>query len=180
MRWSGVGVQPSRVGALRERIDPDVSVSQSNRRVTSPRQLAEARRVAARLHRGLADDIRRLREDAAVSRSQLATAAGVDLSFLCRLEEARERPSIETYTKLSLALGADLNTRLYPNTGPAIRDRHQARILEALMGHVDARWRVYPEVAVRRPSRGWIDALLHDPSRGVVIADGDPVGSPSA
>ncbi|MBI3746727.1 MAG: helix-turn-helix transcriptional regulator [Chloroflexi bacterium] len=138
--------------------------------MANQKQHAEARRVATRLHRGLAEDIRRLREDAAVSRTQLADAAGIDLSFLCRLEEGRERPSLDTYAKLSAALGADLSARFYPNTGPAIRDRHQARILEALLASLQPRWRAFPEVAVRRPSRGWIDVVLHDERSGSLVA----------
>lgn len=138
--------------------------------VAGQKQLAEARRAATRLHRGLADDVRRLREDGAVSRSQLAEVAGIDLSFLCRLEDGRTRPSLDTYAKLATALGADLSTRLYPNTGPAIRDRHQARILEALLASLQPRWRAFPEVAVRHPSRGWIDVVLHDEREETVIA----------
>jgi transcriptional regulator with XRE-family HTH domain len=138
--------------------------------VASQKQLAEARRVATRLHRGLAEDIHRLREDAAVTRAQLADVAGIDLSFLCRLEDGRERPSLDTYAKLSAALGADLSARFYPNTGPAIRDRHQARILEALLASLHPRWRAFPEVAVRRPSRGWIDVVLHDERGECLVA----------
>jgi transcriptional regulator with XRE-family HTH domain len=138
--------------------------------VVSPRQIAEARRQATRVHRGLAEDVRRLREDAGATRAQLAEAAGIDLAFLCRIEEGRERPSIDTYAKLSVALGADLSSRLYPNTGPAIRDRHQARMLESLLSVLHPRWHAYPEVAVRRPSRGWIDVVLHSPHEGDLVA----------
>ena len=59
-------------------------------------------------------------------------------------------------------MGADLATRAYPNTGPAIRDRHSVPILEALLANLHGRWTPFTEVAVRRPSRGWIDAALHD------------------
>lgn len=97
-------------------------------------------------------------------------AAGVDLAYLCRIEEGRERPTVDTYAKLATALGADVSARLYPNTGPAIRDRHQARILEALIGLVHPRWRLYPEVAVRQPSRGWIDAILHAARTAELVA----------
>jgi transcriptional regulator with XRE-family HTH domain len=138
--------------------------------MASPRQLAEARRQALRVHRNLADDVRRLREDAGASRAHLASTAGIDLAYLCRIEEGRERPSIETYAKLSVALGADLTSRLYPNTGPAIRDRHQARILEALLSLLHSRWKAYPEVAVRRPARGWIDVVLHSAREGRLVA----------
>jgi transcriptional regulator with XRE-family HTH domain len=136
----------------------------------TPRQIAEARRRATRIHRNLGDDVRRLREDAGISRARLAEAAGIDLAFLCRMEEGRERPSIDTYAKVSVALGSDLSSRLYPNTGPAIRDRHQARMLEALLAILDPRWKAYPEVAVRRPSRGWIDVVLHMPSEHRIVA----------
>ena len=78
-------------------------------------------------------------------------------------------PSIDMYAKLAVALGADLSSRLYPNTGPAIRDRHQARILEALLGGLHSRWRPFPEVGVRQPARGWIDLVLHAPRDGICV-----------
>jgi len=109
----------------------------------------------------MGEDVRRLREDAAVTRRQLADEAGIDQGYLRRIEDGRARASLDTYAKLATALGADLSTRLYPNTGPSIRDRHQARILEALLRDVHPRWTTYPEVGVRQPSRGWIDVVLH-------------------
>ncbi len=118
----------------------------------------------------MGEEVRRLREDAAVSRKQLADAAGIDVAYLRRTEDGRERPSMDTYAKLATALGADLSTRLYPNTGPSIRDRWQAQILEALLGVLHARWRPYPEVAVRHPSRGWIDLVLHAERDSQVVA----------
>jgi transcriptional regulator with XRE-family HTH domain len=138
--------------------------------VPTAKHLAEARRHAARTHRGLSDDVRRLREDAGATRRQLASAAGIDDAYLGRIEDGNERPSIDTYAKLAIALGSDLSARLYPNTGPALRDRHQARILEALIGILHPRWKTYPEVAVRRPSRGWIDMVLHEQRAGDVVA----------
>ena len=138
--------------------------------MATARQLSEARRQAARVHRSLADDVRRLREDAGITRRQLAVEAGLDDAFLCRIEDGEERPSIDSYAKLALALGSDLSGRLYPNTGPAIRDRHQARIAEALIGILHARWKPYLEVGVRRPSRGWIDAVLHEAVARTIVA----------
>ena len=138
--------------------------------MATTRQFAEARRRAAQLHRSLGEDIRRLREDAGVSRRSLAREAGVDPSFLRLIEDGETRASLDTYARLTLPLGADLSARLYPNTGPAIRDRHQAPILEALLEQLHPRWRPYSEVAVRRPSRGWIDALLHEPRAGTIVA----------
>ncbi|MES2209547.1 MAG: helix-turn-helix transcriptional regulator [Chloroflexota bacterium] len=130
----------------------------------------QARSRAERLHRGLGADIERLREDAGVTRSALARASGVDPGYLWRIEAGTERPSLEIYARLAASLGADLSARLYPNSGPVIRDRHQAAILEALLAMVHPRWRPYPEMAVRRPSRGWIDVGLHDARSGILVA----------
>jgi transcriptional regulator with XRE-family HTH domain len=138
--------------------------------VRTSRSVAEARRQADRIHRNLADDLRRLREDAGASRSQLAQAAGVDLGFLCRIEDGRERPSIDTYSKLALALGSDLTARVYPNTGPAIRDRHQARIVEALVAQLHPRWQPALEAGVRKPARGWIDVVMFEARERIAIA----------
>jgi transcriptional regulator with XRE-family HTH domain len=136
----------------------------------SPQALAQARRVADRAHSTLAGELRRLREDAGVTRAQLARTAAVDLAYLCRIEDGREHPSMETYARLAAPLGADLAAHLYPSTGPTIRDRLQARILEALLGQLHPRWEPFTEVAVRRPARGWIDVLLHDGAARLVIA----------
>jgi len=129
-----------------------------------------AARMSSRLHRGLAEDIDRLRADAGLSVTALGRASGVDPGYLHRIIAGTERPSHQTYARLAVALGADLTSRLYPNTGALVRDRHQARMLEALLGVVHPRWDLHTEVAVRRPSRGWIDAVLHDPREGVIVA----------
>ena len=129
-----------------------------------------AERVAGRLHRSLAEDLDRLRLDAGVSIRGLARASGVDVAFLHRILRGTEHPSLETYARLAVPLGADLTARYYPNTGPTIRDRHQARMLESLLGQLHPRWRPFTEVAVRRPSRGWIDAALHDPRESLLVA----------
>lgn len=111
-----------------------------------------------------------MREDAGVSITRLARASGVPVAFLWRILNGDERPSIETYARLAAALGADLSAHLYPNTGPAIRDRHQATIQEGLLELLAARWRPFPEVGVRHPVRGWIDLLLHDAQAPLVVA----------
>jgi transcriptional regulator with XRE-family HTH domain len=129
-----------------------------------------ARRASDRIHRQLGDDVARLRTDAGVTEAALVDGASVNRGFLCRIEHGTEHPSIETYARLAAALGADLHVRLYPNTGPAIRDRYQAGILEALLSNLHPRWRAYTEVAVRKPSRGWIDAGLHDSRAGTFVA----------
>lgn len=128
------------------------------------------RRAAAKRHRTLAEDLVRLREDAGVSRSLLARASGVDLRYLARIENGGSAPSMETYQRLASALGADLHARLYPNTGPAIHDRHQARMLEVLLATLHPRWTPIVEIAVHRPSRGWIDLGLHDGAASLFVA----------
>lgn len=138
--------------------------------MASPKSLAEARRAADRIYRGLADDIRKMREDAGLPRRALARAAGVDPAYLRRLEEATARPTFETYARLAGPLGGDLSAHFYPNTGPTIRDRHQARILEWLLSQLHPRWHRYTEVGVRRPARGRIDLLLHESTEACLIA----------
>jgi transcriptional regulator with XRE-family HTH domain len=138
--------------------------------VPSRRFHTAARRLVERWSRDVGDEVRRLREDAGIGRATLAREAGVDVAFVCRIEDGVERPSTETLIRLGLVLGADYRSHLYPNTGPAIRDRHQARILEALLEALHPRWATFTEIAVRRPSRGWIDAGLHDASAALFIA----------
>ena len=118
----------------------------------------------------MADDIVRHRADAGITRAELARAAGVDRAFLRRIEAGAASPSVDTYARLAIALGDDLSVRLYPNTGPTIRDRFQSTIAESLLSLVHARWRRFAEIAVRRPSRGWIDLGLFDPGAMLLVA----------
>jgi transcriptional regulator with XRE-family HTH domain len=127
-------------------------------------------RLTRRVLSGYGADVRRLREDAGITRSALANAAGIDASFLGDIEAGTANPSIRVCTRIALALGADLPLRLYPTTGPTIRDRHQSAIAEVLLGTPHSRWTPYVEIAVRHPSRGWIDLGMHDPRAGVFVA----------
>ena len=129
-----------------------------------------AARTAATARARLAEDIDNLCADAGLSHAALARAAGVPASFLARILAGKANPSIETYARITTVLGADLATRVYPNTGPAIRDRHSVPILEGLLGCLHGRWAPYTEVAVRRPSRGWIDVALHDGQASLLLA----------
>jgi transcriptional regulator with XRE-family HTH domain len=131
---------------------------------------AATARAATLRHEKLVEDLVKVRDDAGISRLRLATDAGVSRRYLERIEAGEARPTIDLYQRLASALGADLHTRIYPNTGPAIRDRHQARILELTLAALHPRWVRFTEVAVRRPSRGWIDLVLHDPLERALIA----------
>ena len=130
----------------------------------------DADRRAADLRRRIAEDLRRLRLDAGASQVAVARLAGIDRSVVTRLEAGTLSPTVETYVRLAAALGADYTARVYPNTGPEIHDRHHVRMADAVMAAARERWRITPEVAVRRPARGWIDLALHDPSARLVVA----------
>jgi transcriptional regulator with XRE-family HTH domain len=136
---------------------------------TDDLELAIARATGKR-HESLRDDLVHLRQDAGLTRAAVARAARVDAAYIGRIEDRTERPSIETYQRLATALGADLHTRIYPNTGPAIHDRHQAAILEVMLRVAHPRWQRFVEVGVRRPVRGSIDVALHEPADRVIVA----------
>jgi transcriptional regulator with XRE-family HTH domain len=115
-------------------------------------------------------EIERLRLDASISRADLARASGVDAGYLLRVERGDHEPSVTTLLALGDSLGADLVVRLYPNTGPRIHDRHQARIAEALLTILHPRWLPTPEVGVTQPVRGSVDLALHDPAERLLVA----------
>jgi transcriptional regulator with XRE-family HTH domain len=129
-----------------------------------------SRRLASRTHAAIARDLERLLEDAGLSLRALGGASGVDSAFIGRILAGTTHPTIETYARLASALNADLSIRLYPNAGPHIRDRWQAPMLEEVLRVRGSRWDAYPEVLVTRPTRGWIDVVLHDRREGALVA----------
>jgi transcriptional regulator with XRE-family HTH domain len=129
-----------------------------------------AGRQATRLRSQLGVQIRDLRSDAGVSLRALAEAAGVDYGFLSRVERGAREPSISALAAIAEVLGADLSVRLYPNTGPIVRDHIQARLVEELLRIAHPRWPRMTEVPVYKPARGRIDAVFHDLPPAQVIA----------
>ncbi|HEX5013454.1 MAG TPA: helix-turn-helix transcriptional regulator [Candidatus Limnocylindrales bacterium] len=127
-------------------------------------------RAAADLRRRVGLEIRRLRIDAGLSIRALAAATGVSHGHLARIESGEHEASYATLIAIGNVLGADVAVHLYPTTGPSIHDRFQAPMMEALFQCLDERWRRLPEVAVYRPSRGFIDGVLADPTSRLVIA----------
>lgn len=132
------------------------------RPMTTSRLRGAAEQRARRLRAGFGEDLQRLRQDVGVSQRALARVTGIAQSQISRIEAGLGTPSIETCSILGAGLGADLSIRLFPNTGPPIRDRHQARIVEALISVLDRRWKPWLEVGVRQPVRGWVDLVLAD------------------
>jgi transcriptional regulator with XRE-family HTH domain len=138
--------------------------------VTRTRLQLEADRRTALIRSRLAEDLQRLRADAGVSQVAIARHAGLDRSVISKLEAGTLAPTLETYQRIAAALGADFTARVYPNTGPTVRDRHSIRMADVVIGHAHQRWRISPEVGVRRPAKGWIDLALHDPDARIVVA----------
>ena len=138
--------------------------------MTATKLEIEAHRRTSALRHQLAQDIRRMREDSGLSQTRLAAAAGLTQGYLSRIEEQEVAPTLDAYGRIAAALGADLACRLYPNTGTGLRDRHQAPIEQAILEVLHRRWERRLEVAVRRPARGWVDLVLHDPVERLVIA----------
>jgi hypothetical protein len=96
----------------------------------------------------------------------------VDPSFLARIELGSARPSLETCARIAIPLGSDFVAKLYPNTGPLVRDHHQANIATSLLSLVHESWDRFAELGVRKPARGWIDlGFLHQQERVLVATE---------
>ena len=108
----------------------------------------------------LAADLLAAREDAGLSMRLLARAAGVSATTVGAIEREEAEPSLQIVARVAAVLGLRLSVRLYPGTGPLIRDHLQARMLGALIGITHERWVPRPEVPVHRPVRGVIDLVL--------------------
>ena len=72
--------------------------------------------------------------------------------------------------QFGVALGADLNLRYFPGSGPRLHDRFQAPMTETLLRALDPRWQVDLEVPILRPARGLIDLVLADMSGSATVA----------
>lgn len=115
-------------------------------------------------------EIDRQRRDAGLSISALSRGSGVSQAHLSQVLAGEREPSIAVLTALTEALGADLSIRVYPGTGPKLRDGIQARIVEELVRLAASVWRHSVEVPVSRPARGYIDVVFDDPVQSVIVA----------
>lgn len=127
-------------------------------------------RLARDLRRQIGSEIRRLRLDANLSQQALAAAADIDQGYLSQIEAGIREPSLAVLLAIGDVLGADLAVHLFPTTGPRVHDRTQAAMIEGLFGVLHHRWKRLVEVPVRRPARGFIDAVVADPIAGLVVA----------
>jgi transcriptional regulator with XRE-family HTH domain len=104
-------------------------------------------------------EIAELRAEAGISQSALAAAAGIDQGYLSRIERGQVCASLEILIRIAACLGADLGVRLFPTSGPRLRDRFQAPMIECLIRALHPRWARSPEVQVAK-ARGRIDLAL--------------------
>jgi len=100
----------------------------------------------------------------------VAEAAGIHPSYLRLIELGRRDPSAKILTRIAAALGADMGLRVFPRSGPVLRDRFQARMIETLLRLLPADWTPYPEVPVSRPVRGVVDLVAVRPATSQVIS----------
>jgi transcriptional regulator with XRE-family HTH domain len=132
----------------------------------------ETTRRVRRMGVDTGEQIRQMRLDAGLTLAELARVVGVHPSHIARIESATARPSVEVLTAIGVALGADLSLRYFPGSGPRLRDRFQAPMVEALLRTLHPRWTVELEVPITQPSRGVIDVVLTDrQSSAIVVAE---------
>lgn len=130
----------------------------------------DVRRQVGDRRREIGLELRRLRLDAGLSRAAVARLAGVDARYVALIEDAERAAGFEALALVAAALGADLSVRLFAGTGPAVHDRSQAPMTEALLLGLHARWLPSPEVRVSTPARGVIDVVLDDTDGSVLVA----------
>ena len=125
-----------------------------------PVAVRELARRERKLRRAIGSHLQTLREDAGLTRADVARAAGIDRAHYSRIETGDTGASLDVLLAIGSVLGADLGVRYFPGSGPRIRDRFQAPIVEGLVRALDGGWVAHPEVPVSRPVRGVIDLVL--------------------
>jgi transcriptional regulator with XRE-family HTH domain len=143
-----------------------VAMSPSVRRPTVERQVRRRHRAIVRK---IGQDVLQLRTDAAATQGRVSIIAGIDRSHVARIEAGTANASIETLIALATALGAELSIRFYAGSGPRLTDRHQARMLEAILRRLSPVWRPHLEVPVFRPARGVVDAVFERPAERLLV-----------
>jgi DNA-binding XRE family transcriptional regulator len=130
----------------------------------------EAARRADGIGRAVGESFRHAREDAGLPQRKVAEVAGVSSSHYAEIEIGSAHPSLEAMAAISLALGGELSVRFHSGTGPRIRDRIQAAMVEAVLRVLDPRWAHFVEVPVYRPAVGVIDLVLAERATDLLVA----------
>jgi transcriptional regulator with XRE-family HTH domain len=130
----------------------------------------ETDRRLRRLQIRTGGDIRRLRLDAGLTLTELASVTAVHRSHLGRIESGTASPSLEALVAIGVALGADLSLRFFAGSGPRLVDRFQAPMIEGFLPRLAPRWASRLEVGVSTPTRGVIDLELVDRHLPLAVA----------
>ena len=128
-----------------------------------------ARSQARDLRRRVGDQLLDLREERELSQLEVGASVAIDRSWLAKAEAGEANLTLDALASLAAALGAEASVRLYPSTGPRLRDHIQVRLIETLLNCLNARWHPRLEVPVYRPVRGVIDLVLVDPVAGEIM-----------
>ncbi len=115
--------------------------------------------------------IRDARRLAGLSIRETAKAAAVDFTHLSRAEKGDAALSMDSLVAVGAVIGQDVSIKLFASTGPRVRDRIQALIVEAVLATLqEDRWASRLEVPVHRPVRGVIDLVLQEIATGLLVA----------
>jgi transcriptional regulator with XRE-family HTH domain len=115
-------------------------------------------------------EIDRARKEANLSMRAIATGSGIDVAHLSRVVAGKASLSQDALVAVAAALGFHASLKLFPTTGPRIRDHLQTLMIEAILAILDPRWVPRLEVPVWRPIRGVIDLILQDRLTGDLVA----------
>ena len=115
-------------------------------------------------------ELQRARMESGLSIRRVGREAGVDPSHIRRVELGLSALSQDALVAVSAVVGHDVSVRLYPSSGPRVRDHVQVRMLEALLRALHPRWRQQLEVPVYRPVHGVIDVVLDDRDARTVVS----------
>jgi transcriptional regulator with XRE-family HTH domain len=128
-----------------------------------------ARSRGRELRRRVGAELKALRDDRELSLREVGRAVDVHPSVIARAEVGEANVTLETLAAIATALGAEPSIRLYPATGPRLRDHIQVRLIETLLAALHPRWQARLEVPVYRPQRGVIDLVLAEPRAAEVV-----------
>ncbi len=139
--------------------------------------LAEAERALRRQSMRAAEELRALRIRSDLSQAAVAREVGVARSVLSRLEAGDPGITLRTRFRVATVLGADLRISAFVESGPLVRDRAQAPIVEWILTIAGPFWRRRVEAAVPGAGRRSVDLCLASPRAIVLIEVETRVGS---